>query len=242
MRKYTRTAFWIAVLATTGLLMLSTKLVGHHLYSQLEKTHPPVPIELLDNADYIVLLGGSIGVPESPRVTLEFGFIGDRVLHARRIYDAGKAQKIIAVGGNAVPEYGVLSEAQYLSALLQEQGIPESDLILEQRSRDTRENAMYTAAMFDRASSVDIILVTSAYHMPRAFKLFHDAGFKSVVAASTDFHVPDRRGPLWTRLIPSSTGLALSSNAIHNMIGGWVNSLVPAPTLSRIEAAERKLP
>lgn len=222
-RSFRRFAFCLCLVSTLTLLILSTKLVGQTLFSRLEQTHPPVAIDSLEKADYIVLLGGSIGKPESPRVTLEFGMIGDRVLHAKRLYAAGKAPEIIVVGGNALPSHGLLSEAYYLAELLKEQGVPASDLILEASSRDTRENAVFTAALFDRPFDIDIILVTSAFHMPRALKLFEAAGFASVTPGTADILIRDRKGPLWTRLIPSSTGLALSSNAIHNLIGDLVN-------------------
>lgn len=223
MVRFRKLALALIVVSTLALLALSTKLVGHHLYSRLEKVHPPVAIETFASADYIVLLGGSLGVPESPRVALEFGMIGDRLLQAKRLYEADKAPKIVVVGGNAEPEHNVRTEAFYMAELLIEMGVPRADLIFEDQSRDTRENASLTAALFENAAELDIILVTSAFHMPRAYRLFSDAGFGSVVPASADIYIPDRKGRLWTRLIPSSTGIALSSNAIHNMIGDWVN-------------------
>ena len=217
--KFKRFAFGLIVVTTSFLFVFSTKFVGQFLFERLEQTHPPIEISATPYADYIVLLGGALGVPESPRLILEFGFLGDRILHASRLYKAGVAPKIIVSGGRADPDRNVLSEAQYMSQLLVELGVPQSDIVLEERSRTTRENAQYTAKLVSKPDSTHIVLVTSALHMPRAHSMFSDAPFASVTPASADIYIPERKESLWRRLIPSSTGIALSTNAIDEMLG-----------------------
>ena len=205
---------WFAILL---LWIFSTKLVGQWAFEKLESAYPPVPIAQQPIVDAIVVLGGGIGNPESPRVELEFGFMGDRLLHAARLYKAGKSEKIIVTGGNASLELKISAEADYMLSLLSELGVPEHVVVKEQHSSNTVENAANTAALFNNPSSTRILLVTSAFHMQRAVAVFESEGF-IVVAASTDIHIPNRKNSLWSRVIPSSTGLALISNAFNEYL------------------------
>ena len=158
-----------AVIATMVLLVVAvvsrwfaaTPFFANWLDWRLEFEFPPVNVETLPQSDAVILLGG---------VGLDLDNPANRIMHALQIYRAGKAPLIVISGGNAGP--------------LVELGAPRSVLILEPESRNTRENAVNTAAIFKAHGWQNGLLVTSAIHMPRALAAFQRVGLNVVPAAT----------------------------------------------------------
>ena len=72
-----------------------------------------------------------------------------------------------------------------MRALLVDLGVPPGRIVLEERSRNTRENAEFTAGLLKEYRVQRVLLVTSALHMRRAVGEFERAGV-DVVPAATD--------------------------------------------------------
>jgi len=114
----------------------------------------------------------------------------------QRTYAVAKLQKqtglpVIITGGapsSDTPE--AVAAARYLVEL----GIPPAKIITEEAARDTIENAAYTARICAEKGYKRIILVTSAFHMPRAVFLFKKAGVQEVVAYPYGHLAPQARG------------------------------------------------
>ena len=119
------------------------------------------------------------------------------MLHAARLYRAGKAPVIVISGGH-IPWLGSnIPEARSIQSLLEEWDVPRASIIAETASRNTYENAMLTKELLAERGLHRVLLVTSAWHMPRALATFKSAGINAIPAA-TDFRVTyqDRRmGP-----------------------------------------------
>lgn len=125
--------------------------------------------------DVIVVLGGGIA-DRAPDLS-GTGAPSDAML--ARIVTAVRLQKrlgvpVIVSGGNAFD--GKAAEAPIARRILIDLGVPADRVIPEERSRDTRENAAYTAEIARRAGYRDPVLVTSAFHMRRAAMEFRRAG------------------------------------------------------------------
>ncbi len=88
---------------------------------------------------------------------------------------------------------------------------------IEDKARNTFENAKFTTAILKRDGVSQIYLVTHAWHMPRALQAFEKSGL-AIVPAPTGFTV---NGPGWRLIdmLPSSKGLRASTLALHEMIG-----------------------
>ena len=160
------TSWWRIGLVLLGFALLtlwiaSTPFFASWLNWRLESEFPPVNVGTLPQSDAVILLGG---------VGLDFNNPANRIMHALQIYRAGKAPLIVISGGNAGP--------------LVDLGAPRSALILEPESRNTRENAVNTAAIFKAHGWQNGLLVTSAIHMPRAFAAFQRVGLNVVPAAT----------------------------------------------------------
>lgn len=225
--------------ATLGIAILllwgaSTPVVSDAIAGSLEHRFPPMPVTSARHAEAIVVLGGGIAGPQPPRLTADLADAADRVLHGARLYRAGKAPRIILSGGD-LPTLGLsASEAPAMRGLLMEWGIPEQALVVEDRSRNTRENAVNTRQVMDELGIEDVLLVTSATHMRRALATFRAAGVDAR-PVPTDYRVVDRSARGVIDLLPDAHALALTSDALKEYLGfvvyrlkGWIRDGLPS--------------
>lgn len=98
-------------------------------------------------------------------------------------------------------------------------GVSGHTLVLESWSRNTSQNAEYSAEIPAQQGINRILLVTSAYHMLRAKGLFEAQGLE-VFPVATDHEVLHQ--PLWRNLFPETSALVGSSRAIKEIVGRLV--------------------
>lgn len=187
----------------------------------------------IPTVDAIVLLGGGTEAQEAPSPMVGINSAGDRVLYAVELYRQGKAPYLLASGGMMDWSSAENSPATDMLALLEWSGVPQEALWLQPRSRNTYEDALYSAEILRQKGARRILLVTSASHMPRAYRLFRAQGLE-VIPAPTDFQVtyaewqslfdPDPRVQL-LGLLPSAGNLATTSNMLKEYIGLLVYDL-----------------
>ena len=84
--------------------------------------------------------------------------------------------RILFSGGNSALMNGGSAEAEFAARLLESLGVERSRITLEDRSRNTVENAVFSKALIQPKSGDRWLLVTSAYHMPRAIGVFRKGG------------------------------------------------------------------
>ena len=219
----------VALLSTavTLLWIVSTPACSNYYRAGLERTYLPLAVSESPTADAIVLLGGAVSGPLYPRITADLQGGSDRVLHAARLYRAGKAPIVIATGGNIPWLDGTGPEAPVLSGLLQEWGVPHKAVVIEPDSVNTRENAINTQQILLERGLENVLLVTSALHMPRALATFQAVGVKAV-PSPTDYEVVERQTTI-IDLLPKAQALAGTTRAIHEYLGylvywlrGWI--------------------
>ena len=205
-------------LAMTILVVAASPKVAGYLYRSLEHKYLPVSVDKSPRADAIVVLGGGIGGVLPPRVTLDLNGAADRVLHAARLYRAGKAPLIIASGGHVFPQGNSPPESELIADLLAEWGVDRTDLIIENQSRNTFENAKYSKHILEKRELRKVLLVTSALHMPRALAVFKAAGI-DVLPSPTDYHAVDYNQPALLGWVPNVGALNATTNVIREYLG-----------------------
>lgn len=218
---FTRFRAMARLVLFVGLAILwvaSTPVFAGWLMSRIEAQYPPVAVEDLPVSDVAVVLGGAINQPLPPRVTSDLRASADRVLHAARIFRAGKAANILVSGGNLPWLPAPQAEALLIRDLLIELGVPEAAIVLEPDSRNTYENAVNTAAIVGQRSWRTGLIITSAGHMPRAVAIFRKVGL-DFRPAVTDIQatLPFYYSPL--DLLPDAEALAMSTAAVKEWIG-----------------------
>src|SRR5262249_5952245 len=151
-------------------------------------------------------------LPQSDVVIVLTGATANRLIHALRIYNADKAPLILISGANQSWQRCTLPAADSITEVLVGLGLPPSAVILETESRDTRENAVRTAAIFRAHGWRNGILVTSGSHMPRALAAFRKAGL-SLVPAATDIYAGAPKVNGLFDLLPDAGALAQTTLA-----------------------------
>lgn len=203
-------------------LFYSSPLVGAWLLRTLEDDFEPIPVAAYPRVDAIVVLGGVTLPPIPPRLTVEVNGAFDRLLHGVRLLKAKKAPLLVLSGG-VIPSLtgSDLPEAERLRTLARELGVRDESLLLESESRNTHENAVFTASLLRKRNlNPRILLVTSASHMSRSVAAFRGEELV-VIAAPTDIRSVPRPFTL-ARVIPSADALQQSSIALKEYIGWWV--------------------
>jgi uncharacterized SAM-binding protein YcdF (DUF218 family) len=201
--------------AVLWLWALSTPVVGGLLLGSLQ-SYPALPNDgALPAADAIVVLSA-----EGDALGAEYGGPVAGVMTMQRLRYGAALQRrtglpLLLSGG--VPGSGQPALATMMAdAATKEFGVPVR--WREDRSADTHENARFSAALLKQDGVRTILLVTSAWHMPRAVACFQAAGL-TVVAAPTGFRSPSPGATAW---IPHWHGLRDSCLALHEWTGRLV--------------------
>jgi uncharacterized SAM-binding protein YcdF (DUF218 family) len=208
-----RAAAWLAAAAIAWTGLWSLPLASDGLRDSLEARYPVVDAHALPRADAIVLLGGGggYGWMRRPGVSA-FDLPKSRVAAGARAWLAGRAPLVILSGGRG----GEQTEAEEMARAITHLGVPRSALLLEQCSRDTRDNALYTARLAREHGVHRVLLVTSQLHMSRASLWFRDAGI-TVVPLSVPEDV--ERDDWASRWLPSRGALHRSGRALKEYAG-----------------------
>jgi uncharacterized SAM-binding protein YcdF (DUF218 family) len=140
----------------------------------------------------------------------------DRFWAGVNLFQAGKAPHLVFTGGRQPWSPVKETEGQWLALQAKRIGVPADRILVSGEARNTAQEAKAVAALISKRN---ILLVTSAFHMPRAKKIFQDAGFQ-VAPFAVDFRV--RPNPTrWSDFLPSAQALRKSSEAIREWIGRW---------------------
>ncbi|MDN4989054.1 MULTISPECIES: YdcF family protein [unclassified Bradyrhizobium] len=142
--------------------------------------------------DGIIVLGGSVDTELSAaHHTPVVPHAADRLLAPAELARRYPNARIVFTGGSANLIANDAREADYSAPILENAGVPKERLILERDSRNTYENAIFTKRLVAPKPGERWLLVTSAYHMPRAMGIFRKAGF-DVEAYPVDWRMGGR--------------------------------------------------
>lgn len=120
----------------------------------------------------------------------QLGGGANRLTQTIELYKLGKIKKILISGGAAYILEKSVSESENTKRFLMRLGIPEADILIETKSRNTYENALYTKEFLQKngiEKNQRLLLITSAFHIFRAKKCFKKVGLK-VTPFSVDFY------------------------------------------------------
>ncbi|MCK5901649.1 MAG: YdcF family protein [Cocleimonas sp.] len=155
-----RQAKGYVIIALIWMALISSAPVSSWLIAPLERQYARLE-HIPDEVEYLVLLGG-----DKER----------RAWEAVRLYHQKPSLKIITSGYS---RYGSVSEALKVKKLLQESGVNPAQILIQEKPKDTNEEAL---AIKQRLGTSPFLLVTSAYHMPRAFRFFKATGSHPIAA------------------------------------------------------------
>jgi uncharacterized SAM-binding protein YcdF (DUF218 family) len=157
----------------------------HLLLAALETQNPPSGV-IPTSADAIVVLSGDVFQPDVMRPEAEPGpSTLYRCLHAADLYRT-KRLPMILTGATSDPDSGEVGCAPVMRELLIKLGVDPSDVIVENNSFSTYENAIACRKIIEEKNFRQVVLVTDASHMPRAVRCFRAQGI-DVVASGCQY-------------------------------------------------------
>ena len=205
-----------AIICLIGLYLLSLPAVSVLLASS-QQIYPALSKAQIKNTDAqaIVVLGGGTRppAPEYNNRTVLHERVFVRLRYAVRIARLTKLP--LLVSGGKVFEQKYPSEAELMQETLVQDFQYKADW-LEEKSRNTAENARFSYQILGKENIRKILLVTHALHMSRAVQQFRRVGF-NVMPAPTGFITPENKSVF--SYIPSASALEVSSMALHELLG-----------------------
>lgn len=173
--------------------------------------------------DAVIVLGGIVDPGASDHSgELELGEPVERILRAAELLKSGQARTALLSGGLLAPKPGAPSEAERLAVWLRAQGIDADRIVVEGRSRNTHENAVESARIVTARGWKKLLLVTSAWHAPRAVASFRAAGLEPDVLP-VDHHATDGSE---AGFLPRAEALAESTDVLRELVGRVVYRIV----------------
>ena len=198
------------------LYILSTPIFSNNFFKLVEGSEYRKPISAIDSADAIVVLSGMLEINEVGDSTyIEWGD-PDRFFGGIALFKAGKAQKLVFTGGKMPWDKAKKTEGEVLMENAISGGISSENVFVTKDVENTADEAVAVKELIN--PSKRIILVTSAYHMYRAKKLFEKQGFE-VTPLKVDFKSSWNNQVTFIDFLPSAINLELTEIGTREIIG-----------------------
>jgi len=190
---------------------------------------PPVNHKKIEVYDVGIVLGGVTSY-DAEHDRTQFIRGADRLFQAIDLYKTGKIKKILFTGGSGYvlrPEY---KEGALVKRYVLKLGIPESDFLIENESRNTHENALFTKEILEKEKITGkLLLITSAFHMRRSIGCFNKAGLFPDPYSADMYGKPikiEKGFDPESLIIPSLEPLSDWTNFIHELVGYCIYKIV----------------
>lgn len=211
-----------AVASTVGLVLLfvlSLPFVASRLWQHLEADAVST---MRDDVTYdvVVLLGGTVSAFGASADEVSWGDNVDRLTVTFDLLRSGRARSVIVSGG-ALRD-GIPTEAEFLARQLEAWGISKERILVEVEARNTVENAQRSKALIEARGFRSVLIVTSAFHMPRSLGCFRAVGLDPDTRA-VDFRM--RAPDADAHWLPRVTYLSDVSQVVHELAGRLVYRL-----------------
>jgi len=210
-----RSPIWAALLL---FWLCSTPLLSDRLIAAVEHHGHRLDPTSLPTADAIVVLSGMLKTVPGPDASgvSEWDQASDRFWGGLDLYRAGKAPRLIFTGGWVPWSPNTPPEGQQLQAIAQAQGIPSSAITVTGKVNNTAAEAQAITTLLP--PNPTILLVTSAFHMPRAQHLFEQTG-ATVIPYPVDFYSRSPEPFNLLHLLPTANAFQHTELAWRELIG-----------------------
>ncbi|QIL38612.1 YdcF family protein [Pedobacter sp. HDW13] len=216
--KKDKTRKHLGTAAIVVLLFFSNAFLANQVVKLYE---PPYPAQK-ESYDVAIVLGGFSGINKRNN-EIKFNGSNDRLFQTLSLYRQGRIKKILISSGNANLINNKVKEADLVKKFLHEICIPDSAVFIENQSRNTIENAKFSLALIKKSMpQAKIVVVTSAWHIPRARLIFNRQAQQKLSYYPTDFRGSTESG-LNDLLIPSVSAFGTWEMLFKEWIGFLVD-------------------
>jgi len=204
-----------SVVGIIVLILSSLPIISNNFIAYLEKDYQPIEISEIENVDAIVVLSGMIRViGDEENLKYEFTDSVDRFFAGLDLFNNNKSPILILTRGKMPWSVGI-AEGEYLKELAIKYGVSEENIILTDEVQNTDQEVKAIKKIL--TEDTKIILVTSAFHMPRAEKVFKAANI-NLIPYPVDFQNSKSKTTMMD-FIPSAGSLSQTSHFVREMIG-----------------------
>ncbi len=190
---------WI-IICICGFLFFSNPYIIHKLIINWQASQKTFAVN--EQYETGILLAGFVGFEYNKKQGY-YGAASDRFIQAIRLYKLGRIKKILITGGSGSIWRQQYKEADFVKEQLQEMGVAAADILSENQSRNTYENAINTKQLLDSLQlKAPYLLITSAIHMKRSQQVFTKAGIKTV-AYPCNFNAINNPQLFWNSITPT---------------------------------------
>jgi uncharacterized SAM-binding protein YcdF (DUF218 family) len=191
--------------------------ISYLAIGSLEWPYPPTDA-VPSPSDTIVVLSGNMFVDNQEGTKVRLGSESlYRCVYAAKLYKQAGGCRIVVSGGKVEPSRPGLTLAEAMRDFLVEVGVKPGDLMLENNSSTTFENARNTSQLLSKWPGERVFLVTTASHMSRAARCFGRQGTTIIPAPCN--HQALRLDPSFTNFVPSVDGIRGMHRALHEWLG-----------------------
>jgi uncharacterized SAM-binding protein YcdF (DUF218 family) len=226
----------LALASVLLLLAAATLPLRGALLAPLENRFPPPPADMKPPYGIIVLGGAIDDAVSAARGQTVFDEGGERITEAVILAKRFPQARVVYTSGTNSVRGGSSSEALQAKDLMAEMGVAPDRVTTEDKARNTEENASFTAAIVHPEPSQRWVIVTSAFHMPRAMGVFEKAGFHPI-AYPVSFYTLGPGFDDFRPIFDPERNLRTFQLALHEWIGlaaywatGRIDHLFPSPT------------
>lgn len=169
--------------------------------------------------DLAVVLGG-MGRVDERQQRFDFTCSGDRLFQTLPMYYKGRVGKILISGGSGSISHPSHREASYVKKYLESIQVPDSNIIIENNSKNTYENAVFTKHILDSMQfKGSVLLVTSSFHMRRSLAIFKKAGYQNITPYVTNKFTGKRKFEFDYCFLPNAEAITTFNLIIHEIVG-----------------------
>lgn len=225
-RKKQRAAFGFASLLAAILTVFGCTPIPYLLLASLERPFVAATLANAPSADAVVVLGGQLKGSQYEAAGFTTGFGADRIATGVQALLSGKTARLVLGGGNVPTERGSFVEGERLKEFLTQWKSFPGEIIAMKPSANTHEEAIHFRSLANERRWTNVLLITSAYHLPRAVAAFEKAGVR-VQPVGCDFKgIPalnyGHRGLRGFQWVPTTEPLAVVGLYIHEILGSIV--------------------
>lgn len=207
---------WPIYAAMIGFYVFSTPIFAKNFFKLIEGTAPRQTPNNVSKAEAIVVLSGMINQVKSTNGVYPEWIDPDRFFAGLELFKAGKAPKIIFTRGKMPWDNATNTEGDILKKFASDYGIPDSAILLTGNVENTADEARAVEKLMGKWRH--IILVTSAYHMPRANQNFESQDF-IVQQFKVDYKVDQLNGITVMDFLPDADSFRLLNTGYRELIG-----------------------
>ena len=198
------------------LYILSTPIFSNNFFKLVEGSEYRKLISNIDSADAIVVLSGMLEINEVGDSTFVEWGDPDRFFGGIALFKAGKAKKLIFTGGKMPWDKARKTEGEVLKEYAISSGIPSEKIFVTKDVENTADEAVAVKELISQSKR--IILVTSAYHMYRAQRLFEKQGFV-VIPYKVDYKTERNKVTTIIDFLPSADYLKDTETGFREILG-----------------------